>query len=416
MKYYKRFADDIIKDRLKSSGAVLIEGTKGCGKTETAKQLAKSVARFDIDAQVKLQMELNPELVLEGAVPRLLDEWQYYPEIWNYVRHFIDERKDKGQFILTGSASPDEKTKRHSGAGRFSIIKMRPMSFYERGWSSGEVSLLDLFKGIEPITKPIDFELGQLAEQIIIGGWPGLINEDVNTGLQFSKDYMSLIAEIDLSKVSNRNRDPYKVMRLLQSYARNISTPASMSTLAKDIKGKDGDLDNATVSSYIDALEKLMAIEHLPAWNTHIRSAHLLRTSPKRHFADPSMAVGVLGLSVDDLIKDLGYFTFLFESLVIRDLRIYSQVSGANVFYYRDSGELEVDAIVEYPDGTWGAFEVKLGIGAVEEAASGLIAFSQKIDTSKIKPPSVLGVITANGFAHKRKDGVYVIPLSVLTA
>lgn len=416
MKYYKRFADDLIKDRLKSSGAVLIEGTKGCGKTETAKQLAKSVARFDIDAQVKLQMELNPELVLEGAVPRLLDEWQYYPEIWNYVRYFIDERKDKGQFILTGSASPDEKTKRHSGAGRFSIIKMRPMSFYERGWSSGEVSLLDLFKGIEPITKPIDFELGQLAEQIIIGGWPGLINEDVKTGLQFSKDYMSLIAEIDLSKVSNRNRDPYKVMRLLQSYARNISTPASMSTLAKDIKGKDGDLDNATVSSYIDALEKLMAIEHLPAWNTHIKTSHILRKSPKIHFTDPSMAVGVLGLSVDDLIKDLGYFTFLFESLVIRDLRIYSQVSGANVFYYRDSSELEVDAIVEYQDGTWGAFEVKLGIGAVEEAASGLIAFSQKIDTNKIKPPSVLGVITANGFAHKRKDGVYVIPLSVLTA
>jgi hypothetical protein len=414
MKYYKRFADKLLTERLQSSGAVLIEGTKGCGKTETATQQSANVVRFDADEQVKIKMEIDPKTVLSGKTPLLLDEWQEYPQIWNYVRREVDERKQKGQFILTGSATPDDKVKRHSGAGRFSVIKMRPMSFYERGWSSGEVSLTALMKGEAPASEDVAFNLGELAEKITLGGWPGLIGAGASEGLRFVSDYMSLIAEIDLSKVSGKKRDPYKVTRLLQSLARNISTEVSITALSKDTSGSDNDLDDETTAEYLSALERLMAVDNLPAWNTHIRSSDMLRKSPKRHFADPSMAVGVLGLSVDKLIADLNYFGFLFESLAVRDLKIYADASGGKIFHYRDSRDLEIDAVVEYTDGTWGAFEVKLGIGAVDAAANNLLKFADKIDTAKAKLPTALTVLTGNGFAYRRPDGVNVVPLSTL--
>jgi predicted AAA+ superfamily ATPase len=416
LEYHKRFADQALAERLQSSGAVLIEGTKGCGKTETATQIAGSVVRFDADEQVKIKMEIDPKSVLAGTVPRLLDEWQEYPQIWNYVRREVDERKQKGQFILTGSATPDDRVRRHSGAGRFSVIRMRPMSFFEKGWSTGEVSLAALLKGAPPASESAVFELGDLAEKITLGGWPGLIGSSAADGLRFVSDYVSLIAEVDLSKVSEKRRDPYKVTRLIQSLARNISTEAALTALSKDTGGSGGGLDDETVAEYLSALERLMAVENLPAWNTHIRSADMLRKSPKRHFADPSMAVGALGLSVDKLTADLNYFGLLFESLVIRDLKIYAAVSGGKVFHYRDSRGLEIDAVVEYADGTWGAFEIKLGIGAADAAAENLLKFADKIDTEKAKAPAALAVITANGFAHRRPDGVNVVPLSVLTA
>ncbi len=394
---------------------MLIEGTKGCGKTETAKQAAGSIVRFDADEQVRIKMEIDPKTVLDGKTPRLLDEWQEYPQVWNYVRREIDERKQKGQFILTGSATPDDKARRHSGAGRFSVIKMRPMSLFEKGWSTGEVRLNALMRGEAPASEPVTFRLGDVAEKITLGGWPGLIGESAVSGLRFASDYVSLIAEVDLSKVSNKRRDPYKVMRLLQSLARNISTEVTITALAKDMNGNDSNMDDETVSEYLFALERLMAVENLPAWNTHIRSSDMLRKSPKRHFTDPSLAVGALGLSVDKLTADLNYFGMLFESLAVRDLRIYAEAEDGKVFHYRDSRGLEIDAIVEYPDGTWGAFEIKLGIGAVDAAANNLLKFAAKIDTDKRKPPATLAVITGNGFAYRRQDGVSVVPLAALT-
>lgn len=415
MKYQKRFADSILEARLKSAGAVLIEGTKGCGKTETAKRAAKSIAQFDIDPQIKIKMQIDPKTVLVGESPRLLDEWQVYPEIWNSVRHAVDERKLKGQFILTGSATPDDKTKRHSGAGRFSVIKMRTMSMFEKGWSTGEVSLSALMNGDSPSSDDVKFDLAEMAEKITVGGWPGLIGENAATGLQFVSDYVTLIAEADLSRISEKRRDPYKVKRLLQSIARNISTEASLAALARDAGGNDGVFDDETVSEYLSELERLMAVDNLPAWNTHIRSSDMLRKAPKRHFADPSMAVGALGLSVDKLTDDLNYFGLLFESLVIHDLRVYADASGGKVFHYRDSRGTEADAVVEYADGTWGAFEIKLGIGAADEAAENLKTLAGKIDTGRVKSPAALTVITGNGFAHRRPDGINVVPISTLT-
>ena len=414
MKYRKRFADKTLVERLASSGAVLIEGARGCGKTETAKQVAASVVRFDADEQVRIKMEIDPGSVLTGAVPRLLDEWQEYPQIWNYVRREVDERKRKGQFILTGSATPDDNVRRHSGAGRFSVFKMRPMSLYEKGWSTGEVSLADLMLGNAPYSESVVFDAGELAEKITLGGWPGLIDENAMNGLRFVSDYVSLIAEIDLSRISDKRRDPYKVMRLLQSLARNISTEASVTALSKDAGGSDGNMNDETAVEYLSALERLMTIENLPAWNTHIRSSDMLRKSPKRHFTDPSLAIGALGLSIDKLIADLNYFGLLFESLAIRDLRVYAGINGGKVFHYRDSRGLEIDAIVEYADGTWGAFEIKLGIGAADEAANNLLKFAAKIDTEKKKAPAALTVITGNGFAHRKRNGVNITPLSTL--
>jgi predicted AAA+ superfamily ATPase len=409
MKYHKRLADKIVAKRLRSSGAVLIEGTKGCGKTETGKRASASFVRFDADEEVRIKMEIDPGSILVGKVPRLLDEWQECPRIWNYVRRAIDERKKKGQFVLTGSATPDDKVRRHSGAGRFSVIRMRPMSLFEKGWSTGEASLAALMGGKPQTSESVPFQIGELAEKIALGGWPSLIGEGAAEGLRFASDYISLIAEADLSRVSGKRRDPSKVTALLQSLARNVSTEATMTTLSVDAS-----LDIDTAADYLSALERIMAVEDLPAWNVHIRSSDTLRKARKRHFVDPSLAVGALGLSIKKLTKDLNYFGLLFESLAIRDLRIYADINGGKVFHYRDSRGMEIDAIVEYPDGAWGAFEIKLGLGAADAAAAHLLKFASKIDTEKTKPPSSLAVITANGFAHRRKDGVDVLPLSAL--
>ncbi|MDR2047866.1 MAG: DUF4143 domain-containing protein [Treponema sp.] len=414
--YLKRFTDADLKNRLKGSGAVLIQGAKGCGKTETAVQTAKSTVRMDVDEDIKIRMELDPRLVLKGPVPRLIDEWQEYPRIWNYIRREVDDRKKKGQFILTGSANPEERARLHSGAGRFSIIRMRPMSLFEKGWSTGEVSLFSLVKGNPPASKEADFNLGTLAEKLTLGGWPSLIRSGGKEGLRFMKDYVSLLAEVDISRVSDRKRDPQKVMRLLQSLARNLSTEASAVSLARDIGGSDVKITDETVACYLEALERLMVVEQLPAWSPHIRSADTLRKAPKRHFVDPSLAIGALGLSVDKLLADLNYFGLLFESLVIRDLRIYAEVNDGKVFHYRDSKNMEVDAVVEYPGGKWAAFEVKMGFSAQDQAAAGLLAFARKIDQEKMGAPAALTVITANGFACRRNDGVNVVPLAVLTA
>jgi len=414
--YLKRIADKILQNRLKESGAVLIQGPKSCGKTETAVQASKSNVRLDTDMEIRSVMEINPKAVLEGAVPRLIDEWQEYPQIWNYVRREVDDKKKKGQFILTGSANPEERARLHSGAGRFSVIKMRPMSLFEKGWSSGEVSLLKIIKGSKPASKQTEFSLEDLSEKIIIGGWPNLIGAGSKAALRFTQDYIALIAEVDINRFGGKRRDPQKLTRLIQSLARNISTEASLSSLARDTGGDQQKLNEETAAEYLEALERLMVVEHLPAWNTHIRSSDTLRKSPKRHFTDPSLAAGALGITAGKLLGDMNYFGLLFESLVIRDLRIYAEVNDGKVYHYRDSRDMEVDAIIEYPDRTWAAFEVKMGFSAQDSSAKNLLAFVKKIDQEKMGPPAALTVITANGMACRRKDGVNVVPLSVLTA
>ena len=409
--YLNRFADTILKNRLKLSGAVLVQGAKGCGKTETAMQVAKSSVRLDVDDAIPMLMEFNPKSVLEGPFPRLIDEWQEYHQIWNYIRREVDDRKKKGLFILTGSANPEERSRLHSGAGRFSIMKMRPMSLFERGWSTGEVSLDGIMKGRPPKSEQVNSDLGVLAEKLTLGGWPGLLHAGSKEALRFMQDYTALIAEVDINRVSGKKRDPQKVMRLFQSISRNISTEASLTSLAKD----SGDASGDTIAEYLDILERLMVVEQLPAWSTHIRSSDTLRKTPKRHFVDPSLAIGALGLSIDKLLSDLNYFGFLFESLAIRDLRIYADFHDGKVFHYRDSRNMEIDAIVEYPDNTWAAFEVKMGFSTQDEAAANLLRFTEKINQEKMGKPAALTVITANGFACRRKDGVNVVPLSVLT-
>lgn len=414
MAYYPRVADAVLAKGLTSSGAVLIEGAKGCGKTETAARAAKSTVQFDTNPDVAIKMDIDPKLVLKGETPRLLDEWQLFPRIWDFTRREVDLRKEKGQFILTGSATPDEQARRHSGAGRFSVMRMRPMSWFERGWSSGEVSLKSLFDGDPLQSADTDFSIEGLSEKIALGGWPGLIGENADAAFEFAKNYVTLIAEVDVDRVSERRRNSLKVLRFIRSLARNISTEASLRAIASDAGGSDDTLDNETASAYLQALERLMVTENLPAWNPHIRSSAALRKSPKRHFCDPSLALGALGMTAGKLASDLKFLGMLFESVVIRDLRVYAWAAGGSVSHYRDATGHEVDAIIDFPDGRWGAFEVKMGMGAVEEAAANLRALSAKIDTSKTPAASALCVITGNGFAHRRSDGVCVIPLATL--
>ncbi len=414
--YYWRFTDKILEERLKTAPALLIQGPKGCGKTETAMQHASSIARMDTDTTIQYQMTLDPNLTLAGETPRLIDEWQTYPEIWNYVRHEVDRRKEKGQFILTGSSTAEDATVRHSGAGRFSIVTMRTMSSFERGWSDGSISLYNALQGNEIKTDEVDFSLETLIEQLIIGGWPILLRDGIAQGIQYSRDYIDIIAGVEIKESSEQRQQPQKILRLLRSYARNISREASLKTLALDTAGTDYSSTSETISIYLESLKRQFVIEDLPAWNTHIRSSHTLRKSPKRHFTDPSLAVGALQLSKEALIADLQYTGLLFESMVIRDLRVYAQLYAGRVYHYRDSDGLEVDAIVEFPDGSWAAFEVKMGFGAQEDGARNLLKLADRIDYTKRKKPSLLAVITANGFAYQRKDGIAVIPISVLTA
>jgi predicted AAA+ superfamily ATPase len=414
MEYKTRVIDAELADRLIWSGAVLISGPKACGKTESARQLAKSEIRIDIDPAVVPASQFDLGLLLEGATPRLLDEWQEQPQIWNHVRHAVDDRKLKGQFILAGSANPVEEIKLHSGAGRIGRLRMRPMSWWEAGWSSGAVSLRSLLAGEPPQSSHVVGNAAEIAERILIGGWPGLLGASQRQASVENRDYLSLIAEVDVSRVSERRRDPVKVRSLLESYARNIAIPASISTLASDVSGEDSDLARETVRDYIEALSRLMIVEDLPAWNTHLRSKATLRTTPKRHLADPSLAVAALGANVDSLVKDISLLGFLFESAALRDLRIFGQSLDAVARHYRDSKRRESDVILQLPDGSWAAFEIKLGFGGADEGAASLLKVADEVDSSKVGKLLALTVITGFGFAHRRPDGVNVVPLTAL--
>ncbi|MDR2108874.1 MAG: ATP-binding protein [Coriobacteriales bacterium] len=411
--YVDRYWDNIITEKLTNIGAVLLKGAKACGKTRTAERVAKSKVDLLTDVQVVKRMEYQPGIVLEGDRPRLIDEWQEVPQVWNLVRKEVDSAQVPGQFILTGSTNPPESAKLHSGVGRFAVVEMGTMSWVEKGWSTAEVSLIDIMNP-EPICSSApEMDLDEVVEHLCIGGWPGLLGASTEKAFEFLTDYIKLTAEVDISRVSDKKRDPVKVRRLLSSIARNISTEASHVTLARDVRA-GSDITEQTVAEYMEALTRLMIVQDLPSWRPHIRSTYQLRKTPKRHFVDSSLCIGALGLREADLLRDLEYLGLLFESCVIGNLRIYARQCGAELFYYRDSGGLEADAIIEFPDGRWIGVEVKLGASKADEAAANLLKLAKRIDPKRTGSPSALLVVTANGFAHKRKDGVCVVPLGVL--
>lgn len=402
---------------LKSSGAVLIEGPKWCGKTRTAKEKAKSVLFMqdqDNAASYLKTADTKPSLLLKGETPRLIDEWQVAPVLWDAVRFAIDERESRGQFILTGSAVPTDNVTRHTGTGRISRMKMRPMSLFESFESNGLISLKSLFDGTAEDECVSSLTVEDLAHAIVRGGWPASIGEKESNALQEARSYVEAVINMDVSRVDNIEKNPTRVRALMRALARNISTSASLETIRSDIASDETSLSDKTVASYINALRRIFVVEDLPAWNPAMRSKTAIRTTPKRHFTDPSIATAVLRAASDNLLNDFNTFGLLFESLCIRDLRIYTQSIDGEVFHYRDKSGLEADAIVHLHDGRWGAIEVKMGATEIETAAENLLRLRNKVNTDKMMEPSFLMVLTCTEFGYRRKDGVYVIPIGCL--
>lgn len=414
MPYLERVADRELKAKLDALGGVVIEGPKACGKTMTGQRIAASEVRLDIDPAAREAANLEPLFVLDGAPPRLIDEWQLAPEIWNHVRRAIDDRGLPGQFILTGSSVPTDDIIRHSGAGRLARLRMRPMSLYEKGRSIGGISLSRLLAGEAEGSPEAKLTIPEIIDEIVLGGWPGLLERSRDQALTAAANYLDEIRRVEIRTVSGTRRDPVKVGRLLRSIGRNVATHASIATLARDAGGNDGSLNRETVDEYLDGLRRLMVVEDQPAWGVHLRTTHTLRKAAKIHFVDPSLAAAAMRASPERLARDFESLGFLFESMVVRDLRVYAQATDASVFQYRDSDGLEVDAIIEAHDGRWAAFEIKLGFGQVEEAAASLRKFAGRIDTSRCGPPAALGVIVGSGYGYRREDGVHVIPIGAL--
>ena len=413
--YIRRLIEEELVEKLAASGALLIKGPKSCGKTATAKQYAKSVLEMDRDPQVPVMMGTNPKLLLTGNTPRLIDEWQEQPEIWNYVRHEVDDRKLKGQFILTGSANPADNAKLHSGAGRFTVMQMDTMSWQELGYSTGTIKLNELLKGKANPNYETAISLELIIERMCIGCWPTLISETEKNALNMNRSYVDLLCEVDINRVTGVKRDPQKVRSLLKSLARNVATLVDNQTLEKDVKTNErNELSRNTLSNYLDALSRLMILYEQPAFNPHIRSSASLRKSPKRHLCDTSLAIAALGLTKESLIKDIKYTGFLFESLAIHELNVYAKANDAQVFHYSDSYGYEVDAIVQKRNGDYAAFEIKLGVGFIDEAAENLKKFRSNIDTSKMDLPKTLNIITGTGMSYLRPDGIQVISLASL--
>jgi len=411
--YYPRICDQVLSQKLQLTGATLVVGPKWCGKTETALQAARSVIYIQSDPQYKETGKLMPSLLLEGETPRLIDEWQEVPELWNAVRHSVDQRKKQGQFILTGSATPRDEELAHSGIGRISRIQMRPMSLYESKESTGSVSLKALFDGEHEIAAVSSMDIPQLAFSICRGGWPGAVT--LPTGSEWlAREYTDMLVEADIRNLDGLERNPHRVRQVLRSLARNISTLTTANTILADVRANDITINERTLESYLNAMRRLFVVEDVPAWSPSVRSKTTIRTSVKRQLADPSIATAVMRVDSDGLLHDLNTFGFLFESLCTRDLRVYAQSNDGEIFHYRDKDQLEIDLIVSLNDGRWAAIEVKLGEHQADEAAANLIQLKNKVDTSRIGEPSFLMVLTGGKFAYKRKDGVMVVPLACL--
>lgn len=419
--YKRRIADKILEKKLKGKGAVLIQGPKWCGKTTTAEQIAKSVlymTKPEDKEQNIMMADINPSVLLKGDTPRLIDEWQVATKLWDAIRFEVDHRNAEGQFILTGSAvPPDMSDVTHTGTGRIGRLLMRPMSLYESGESSGEVSLEELFKSPVNISGKNVLSLDDIAFLCSRGGWPRSIFMEKEIALDQANDYYDSIVSADISRADNVQRNPERVKRLMKAYSRNLGSLASNETLRDDMLSNDSaTLDVDTVVSYVNALKKIFVVEDAAAWNPNLRSKTAIRTSDTRYFVDPSIAVASLGIGPEDLINDLNTFGFIFETLCVRDLRVYAESLNGEVYHYRDANGLECDAVIHLRNGSYGLVEVKLGGDKlINEGAENLKSMYSKIDTEKMKNPAFLMVLTATGnYAYKREDGVYVVPIGCL--
>ena len=416
--YLPRIADEIISDRLRSIGAILIEGPKWCGKTWTAARASKSQLYMqdpDKKGSYLKAADTKPSLLLKGDKPRLLDEWQTAPVLWDAVRFAVDQSGEYGQFILTGSAVPRDNVVEHTGTGRIARITMRPMSLYESSESNGSVSLGELFDGKTDIDGLSDLSIEQIAFAIVRGGWPASVGEDEKTAFRHAVDYVEAVINQDISAVDGVEKSPARVRALMRSLARNVSTLATVKTICDDITaGNDQSLSEKTISGYMNALDRIFVTENIPAWNPVLRSRTAIRTSPKRQFVDPSIAAATMRLSPERLLDDFSYFGFLFESLCDRDLRIYAESIDGELYHYRDKSNLEADAVICLKDGRWAAIEIKLGAKEIEEAAKHLLLLKDKVNAEKMKEPSFLMVLTGTEFAYRRDDGVFVVPVGCL--
>lgn len=418
--YYQRISDKVLIEHLESKGAVLIEGAKWCGKTTTAKHIAKSyieMDRPDMTEQYKQMARIKPSNLLEGEVPRLVDEWQIAPNLWNAVRYEVDQRAEFGQFILTGSSVPaklDESM--HTGTGRIIRMRMRPMSLYESKDSTGQVSLRDLFDG-KDISASDNHTIEEIAFLICRGGWPSALEQTEKIALKQAFDYYDAVVNDDISRSDGIQRNPERTKRVMKSYGRNIATQASLETIREDVASNDFEgFDKETLYSYLNALTRIFVIENSPAWNPNLRSKTAIRTSDTRYFVDPSIAAASLGIGPNDLVNDLEYMGLIFENLCVRDLRVYADALDGKVYHYRDKTGLECDAVVHLRNGSYGLIEVKLGGDAlINEGAETLKKLAKKIDTSKMKEPAFLMVLCGVApFAYRREDGVLVVPITCL--
>ena len=416
-KYIPRIVDNVLKNKLEYMGAVLIEGCKWCGKSTTARQFAKSYIEFQ-DPDKKMQYDktnqTKPSLFLEGDKPRLFDEWQMYPVVWDSIRMDVDHTGLKGQYILTGSARPTEDSVMHTGTGRITKLLMRPMSLYESGESNGSVSLNDIINGKDISgVSPLDFD--GLINAMIRGGWPESLNIEGENKYKISKEYIQSLLNEGIKTVDGIERSSSKMSAVLKSIARNISTNTSKSTILEDVKSNFiNEVSRPTLDDYLNTLEKLYILEYIPATNLNLRSKTPLRVSPKLELVDPSLAIAALNLKREDLIKDLNFTGFIFENMCMRDLKIYVEAIDARLSYYRDKNDFEVDCILETADGKWGAIEVKLGAGEIPAAVENLTKFKEKVDTKKYGEPSFLMVLTGADYSYKRDDGIYVVSIGNL--
>lgn len=427
MSYKRRIADHILADKLETKGAVLIRGPKWCGKTTTAEQQSTSVLYMSQPGSRDNNIEIakiDPQLLLQGETPRLIDEWQIAPQLWDAVRYEVDHRKCTGQFILTGSAVPSsEKDRRdkvfHTGTGRFAIIDMLPMSLYESEESSGEVSLGELFDTPSIIRGINKYTLTDIAFFTCRGGWPFAVSTNLShkAALSQASDYVDIVVEEDISRVDKTMRNPARARQIMKSYARFQGSQTPVSMIRKDLAANETDsLSDDTITSYLNALRQIFVIKDLPAWNPNLISKSAIRTTDTRYFSDPSIATASLRIGPNDLIKSLSYFGFVFETLCVRDLRVYAQMLDGDLFHYRDSNGLECDTVLHLRDGRYGLIEIKLGGDKlIEEGAINLKKLSGIIDSSKMGAPSFMMILTAVGdYAYRRKDGIYIVPIGCL--
>ncbi len=415
--YQPRLIDPIIEKELEAFGAILLNGPKWCGKTTTAKQKAKSILYMQDPDQQDAFLQLadaQPSALLQGDHPRLIDEWQMAPQLWDAIRHDVDQKGEEGLYILTGSTSVDEDKIQHSGAGRISRLKMYTLSLFETHHSNGRISLGSLFdqKAVDPAQ--CDLKLKDYAALIIRGGWPNSLGKSDEVARRQVAGYCDTIIRSDISTVDGVSRNEERARTILASYARHLSTQATDSTILKDIAPNHISTHINTLASYLNALRRLFVIDEVLPWSPKLRSKTTIRRSNTRHFTDPAIAAYFLGASVHDLMYDFNTFGLLFESLVIRDLRIYAQSLGGRIYHYRDKTGLEADAVIKLSDGRWAAIEVKLSSRMIDDAAENLLALAEKVDVESMKSPSFLMILTATPYAYCREDGVYVVPLGCL--